>query len=1628
MGQVNATEVGEQALVNGESDNFSERKDFPNGRETMNCVKDKIDLLIEGCLLAKDSDSKVSANASSSDERKMVRKSPKLLQQLEQENCELMKNIVEATPNAKSGADEKKMEAQETQTDSAKLEKVKKDFIEGDDVNNKGARNPEKEEEQKQILSAKDLLEEDERYRKSHVSYSTVIPTTIKIKPASYSHAENEQNRMSHSDSRTKVTTFQTFIDNVLDNSLKNNSLSSTEQSSLNSFSLQESSTGIQSSTKTTNFNSKVCSDSDKKFINEVGLKIKQEDKWKDTASVNMSQVQVLCLKDHIERVLEKSFHTDFHSTSNDQKSSREELEQRSLDRKSEHSSMAGKSPVKTGSSNARYDDKDSVCSPEGLVNSILNQSMKNSKLASPPKTLHNETDQFNKIIKNTPPRDSSDYHELQNSVTKEECFQFQLSGYQDREHNIPQQKSPGNGQVSNAQRMEHVGYYPSPIMPHGSASPKGYPLHSRPDMRDSRQEYHYTHTLPPSAGFYSLDKNPTAQSSGIYSQDKNPTVQSSGIYSQDKNPTSQSSGIYSQDKNPTSQSSGIYSHVSSERSPVPSSSSQLRNQFSQSTPLPGVNGHSQMSPIGMFYSPPHTVISQYSPAQPISDRLSSNSVYPPSSQEMHLRDCRCPSCITKSSATKSAQNTHILDQRKLETQIPQGQQQHYIPKLQSSLYPPTQPNHIVGSSNMGGLPHNNQMIDHPPAMMRPSNSTIPPGYVQYHPVHKLIPTNPPITSSREFSPSRAQLHEIQFKQESYPTKAGMTPRFGCSNSGNKSTMFSPKMENEQIMRMYPQSQNLGYTGLKEERDFMMDPYGKEAYPSRPASLPTQDQEKNFPSGQFSFPQTTALPGSLSQTPITDMSAMDLTSERKSFELSNNDEEAPLDLSCKKAKHPDRLRSQSFSISSAQNTLPVSVRKGLNSGKPLNTFIKQIENSVDKYCHDKVQAASNATSPSLRPSPSMGEASLSTTLNSYQRQSPHLSPPTLTMPSQIAAAIQHASLYSVNNGRGSIVMGYPGIIPSTQQNKTQIENGGVQANSSQLTPKRSRSPVESEIANNDSSRSGSNGKRNNVSKHEPIQNIIGSHDATDILYLICRLCSQTYGSPYGFRKHFRNQHGFEPHAEHTVVQTISATKSALQTPPQGPVGMQMPLSTVGGISTSQAQPQTLAIPIVSSSGTSSPSHLGMIVEQQNSGAGLYPSMEYSIGSCNKGSEHGRNLSPTTNIVQNTERDFDSTSNSSAEKLKVDSEDMESVKYLECPECKKTFQLNDFGSYKRHCRQHSQMHMRANGPYLCTECHTSFPEMHLLREHMSNHVSDQSKGETATQQIVSGQISSHSGNNSVHSFPPEMAKSNDGSTKKAAISSSVVGGVSTMLTSSVVQSEHSLGPVLPGNIITHSPAECPDSSWDSNNKKTKVLKEKLKEEKTEETSSTEGNDSGYSPSGGSGSNFDDKNSDSQSEQGCNGELLNSRKSCDSQTNNGKTEVNTASLEYRHKKFGGQRKRETMDNSPGDCSKLKISKTTDLISTSTGEHSDSPSALSNVGSDVECLDISQTDGKGTDGNRGNESNSNVTDIKGDIDHSQEESKLIVKIKCTGTTSKQEARHNLPFVWDRVTRSKVGRRSKP
>ncbi|GFS00065.1 hypothetical protein ElyMa_001062400 [Elysia marginata] len=206
----------------------------------------------------------------------------------------------------------------------------------------------------------------------------------------------------------------------------------------------------------------------------------------------------------------------------------------------------------------------------------------------------------------------------------------------------------------------------------------------------------------------------------------------------------------------------------------------------------------------------------------------------------------------------------------------------------------------------------------------------------------------------------------------------------------------------------------------------------------------------------------------------------------------------------------------------------------------------------------------------------------------------------------------------------------------------------------------------------------------NISKHEPIQNIIGNHSPGDILYLICRLCRQTYGNPYGFRKHFRKEHGFEPKAEHTVVQTISATKSAMAHPSS--------IDQVDGSQRFNSEGPDKRI------GNQLPSHHR---EDPHSNQ-PYPRSKPEEPASKEGPRYYGGDTRSSEGLPPPKR---------AEVLK-------NQKLLECAECSQTFQLNDFGAYKRHCRQHSGG--SGSGPFLCHDCHRCFAEPEQLQEHLNTH--------------------------------------------------------------------------------------------------------------------------------------------------------------------------------------------------------------------------------------------------------------------------------------------------------------------
>lgn len=644
---------------------------------------------------------------------------------------------------------------------------------------------------------------------------------------------------------------------------------------------------------------------------------------------------------------------------------------------------------------------------------------------------------------------------------------------------------------------------------------------------------------------------------------------------------------------------------------------------------------------------------------------------------------------------------------------------------------------------------------------------------------------------------------------------------------------------------------------------------------------------------------------------------------------SSDSSEAPLDLSVKKPKmESTRHRSASFT-SSAQKRIT-----------PVNSFIKHLENSVDKHWQEMC-------SPSSSPG------------NSLSPKSQHLYPDTRptghgsnhgpspgTVSPPVSGGMLHNRHLPSPHFVGGITVGQP-LVNLERNSQTTPESHFPQSsqyeNQSQPQFQMAQTSVDS------------NRVADNISKHEPIQNIIGNHDPNDILYLICRLCTQTYGSPYAFRKHFRSNHGFEPRADHTIVQTISATKMALHLPQ--PADIQMAHARKSPHEKVQMSPQSVPVP----------SHR----KREQNPASIKPPASPVDTKSQYGSESG-----------------------DSDISRQESEKNE-TKCLECPECGKSFQLNDFGSYKRHCRQHGSL--LTSGPYTCTDCHLHFSDQKALREHYLLHVkesrfdqkddkkiNDSNSGEKVESQENSftcvkcslqfDKVEAYTKHLAMHDSREETIGEMYNKVKHAKEITNAHMDISVNTSSSlsiVKQAAESMTSQM-----------CPDSSWDN------VVKGIATSNKPDDTTCESG-DFKNSPKSDSNTVSATRSENRSENSPC-------QKSGDlgSDASDANTQDSMDLNIYKHKKFFHHRKR-TNTNAHSEGSAAKQSKL--------GSDSNSAKVLSVNTDSCDSSGFSDT-GSNT---------SSVTETTASVVSAVPEKK-------DEKTSKTEARHNLPFVWDRPTRS--------
>lgn len=877
--------------------------------------------------------------------------------------------------------------------------------------------------------------------------------------------------------------------------------------------------------------------------------------------------------------------------------------------------------------------------------------------------------------------------------------------------------------------------------------------------------------------------------------------------------------------------------------------------------------------------------------------------------QVIHVRDCMCAMCLHQPHSRHTMVDPVLMD--------------HHAEKRSPNVQ------HQALSSSMAPQVHSGHVCD-VPAMMRPSHSELPQGMVAYQGMHKLLPHHPPITSTKVYGTGQLLIPSEMATQGMVHNRQITTPE------------SQPQLMHYQSYR----NEEFQHNSVGNERQSIRS--GKQSpYLARPSSVPSQEHTSSIhtrPGSGHRFYEPEYNRNSDSSSCASDCSY-----------------EAPLDLSVKKPK-VDPARGRSSSNASA-------VRKIF----PSNSFIKHLESSVDKYWQEM-------SSPPSSPGNKIMSAALSRSLSPDSRNSSHMysqQSANETPTSGLLNMLQNRPLPSPHF-TGGITVGQPlvdvksqGTQKQTEYQPSNISQTGSQVIYSQMPQnsqgRQSNYDMNSKInkvtqehtsyqGNQSNFDTNSKKSANNVSKHEPIQNIIGNHDPNDILYLICRLCTQTYGSPYGFRKHFRNQHGFEPRAEHTIVQTISATKTALHLPqPQLMQGMSEIRKSP--VICKSASPET---------------------EKQNMN---------TCSGCKSSS-----VSPTdTRSLTGSE-----------EGEKTESENTE-TKCLECPKCGKTFQLNDFGSYKRHCRQHGNVRM--NGPFSCTDCHLPFPDQKSLREHCISHFkntagtvkleqkSDENSQNSESHPTFYVCVKCDKQYDNIDTYKCHLSSHN--SESKGTVELSISIKTEQRITSYRMDNEKSAN-IVSRPIVVKQAAEsntalaCPDSSWDNVAKVVATSnKLELNPEQSDTTCSNTSNSS------------EKATNDSEESKISSPMLLTPQVSVESGSENEKKGEENE-FNYKHKKFFHHRKRaSSLQSQSSEASNSKQAKVdSDMPASDTGNLP--------VSSSVTPYSNPSCDSTGSESKVTESSVTNETVSAKSVEKPAEK------------PGKTEARHSLPFVWDRTTRS--------
>ena len=1519
MGQIESTlqnETDKFAKENEEKENQggnagTKRSESENeNKEMFHCVKNQIDMLIEGCLLSKESsdmwvpDKRLKKPAS--DEVIDVDETPVSENPKDADNgAELESNCNKTKESGTEDADVSKTK-NVTETSVSKLNENDKNTencetdvneVKTSETNTTDQNTSNGDPEVKQEIEIK--IED-----KKSIKVEAVIETqTVSERKETLKMAdlisEMKKKNMTGESNKKKMTTFQTFIDQVLDNSLQHVNSTTKVEKTTNILELcsksmvpnekQESCTKKEvMKTENMSENRSVSSNSGNPLSNINTVKEKPK------------EVNMISLKDHIERFLEQSF-----------------KESKSADE--EHNSVQNKPEEKK---NVNKPGTSENFNAQGLVNNMINQGLEINKLLSPTSSKGKEGQKSMNVRSDAGDMGRRDYSQVP---------------YDNRQY-LPNPKYSESERI-NANRQYAIGskYGPGPQRSPNGSNPNYHELEQRGYLVRPKVEYpDYKSRIYPGS---------ERRDDHMLLQERYPGY-------------------------PTHRLQKPVPHLATTHGPETGLHPAMLypSQFSPRHPLlTTADMQKEHTSLGL-----------------LQESMSSRG----QKQAVHHRDCKCAMCIPDPRYQGREHKSPEYLQPKLQ--------------LSPSAFPQIAPSHGIHPAYLS-FQKLQAAQDPTPAMMRPSHSAVPPGLGYQMPLPKLLPQHPPITSPKEYSQLPLAV------QPNLPTnKSSHLPHRMSTEENISPEMYAAYRQN----RLEPAS---AYPRRPKEHDMPQSKYGSYPSPSprRPSPASRDDQRKEVHDILLS-PDSRVMGNDWGRR-------VDCPSNSSSSSASG---EAPLDLSFKKSDpeksrrpsysnynmSPDgyqadlhRSRTQSFVDESRRavesprggdtqrqraQTMGGQQQQGGNLQRKENTlytsFIKHLESSVDKYSHElKPSPPPTPGHPITSPNPPSNKSGSPNEMlavgHGYQGQR---SPST---GSQIPKTLSPCAPFA-----GGITLGQPIIGPEGRvhmDNRQSPKQGGLPPSSSGLTQTHLQE-MQQQSASGAPSASFIP-QRNNVSKHEPIQNIIGNHDPNDILYLICRLCSQTYGSPYGFRKHFRNQHGFEPRAEDTIVQTISATKKNL-----------------GGPNSTNID--------------------GMEKNNENTGQASV-NREFSEIESNRSII---NESPSVKSNSNSSQDLNSLGSEEelSDKNKPVQDDTKETKCLECPECGKTFQLNDFGSYKRHCRQHNTQ-VKMTGTLTCSKCHLSFADQHLLKEHSNIHLKEpqtQNKTEKPASKseapsVVHSCVPCDKSFDDISAYQDHMKTNhnnkNDGPPKLSPQVNVVNENTSESVTSrdDVAETKWpdiSLS-VIPSHNVVKQAAEsmtasaCPDSSssWCDNDKNITASSE-VNDGCNESSDST---NMGDNSNAGAVSNINEMDESNKTMD------TNSEKSVASSQDitNEKDSEDGSEFLYVHKKFSSHRKRAVSSCSQSSDTGVSASKQSKL----------SPPVLSRSDTPVSSCSVLVTN--------------ETADSTESLDYKGEESlsgkdcpappSSSSDMKLSPLDGKQEARHHLPFVWDRVTRSQVGRKTK-